>query len=134
MDESVRRTLDTLRAVLEASPDAIVSLDLNSRVTTYNEGAERMFGWTAEEVVGTYPPSVPEDRKDDASNVGRRVKSGELISAVSVEAQCKDGRRITMSLSAAGLHDPEGRCSGLVLNLLHITERARPRRRCRRAI
>ncbi|MBZ5622962.1 MAG: PAS domain S-box protein [Acidobacteriia bacterium] len=121
MDEKLHRTLDTLSTVIEASPAAILSLTRDFKVSTWNRSAERMFGWTAGEVIGAELPIVPDDRHEESRRINERVLSEETIASAKVEVQSKDGTRITASLSVAPLHDREGQVTGTVAILLDIT-------------
>jgi len=122
LDEKLRRTLDTHTAVIESSASAIVTSTPDFQVASWNKAAERIFGWTAEEAVGGPPLFVPPHRLENARDVHQRAMRGEVISGMSGLGLCKDGRTITLSISAAGLHDPDGRPAGVVLNFLDTTE------------
>ena len=125
MDEKMRRMLDAFSAVIEASPAAIISLAPDMRVTTWNQAAQRMFGWTAEEAIGAVAPFVPPDRMESAHRIHQNAARGEGTTVLRALGQCKDGRIINLSLSAAPLHDPLGRYSGVALNLLDTTEQTK---------
>ena len=125
LDEKLRSMLDRLSAVIEASPAAILSFSPDFQVTTWNKAAERVFGWAAEEVIGAPLPIVPEDRKEYVSQLVARVTAGEVITGLRGYARTRDGRRIDISVSAAPLHDLEGRNAGVALNLIDITEHAK---------
>jgi PAS domain S-box-containing protein len=125
MDERLRHMLDAFSAVIEASPAAIISMASDLRVTTWNKAAERMFGWTAEEAIGATAPFVPASRMESARRIHERAMQGEVVTLTNALGQCKDGRIIDLSLSAAPLHDPQGRFSGVALNLLDITEQTK---------
>ena len=122
LDEKLRRTLDTHTAVIESSASAIVTATPDFRLASWNKAAERIFGWTAEEVVGGPPLFVPPDRLESAKDVHQRAMRGEVISGMRGLGLCKDGRIIPLSISAAGLHDPDGQPAGVVLNFLDTTE------------
>ncbi|HUI57940.1 MAG TPA: PAS domain S-box protein [Bryobacteraceae bacterium] len=125
LDEKLRNMLDRLSAVIEASPAAILSFNPDFQVMTWNRAAERMFGWAAEEVIGAPLPIVPEDRKEYLHQLAARVTAGEVITGLRGYGQTRDGRRIDISVSAAPLHDLEGRNAGVALNLIDITEHAK---------
>jgi len=122
LDEKLRRMLDAHSAVIESSAAAIVSVTPDFRVTTWNKAAERIFGWTAEETLGGPWLFVPPDRSENARRLYERAMRGEVISGTPGWGQCKDGRIITLSISAAPLHDPDGRGTGIVLNFLDTTD------------
>jgi len=122
LDEKLRTMLDAHTAVIESSPAAIVTLTPEFRVAAWNKAAERILGWTAEEIVGGPPLFIPPDRAQHATHFHERAMRGEVISGYRGWGLRKDGRRISLNISAAGLHDPAGRSAGVVLNYLDITE------------
>jgi PAS domain S-box-containing protein len=132
LDEKLRRTLDAFSAVIEASPVGIVSMSPDLRVTTWNKAAERMFGWTAEEAIGAVAPFVPAARMERAHRVHERARNGEITLVPDALGQCKDGRTINLSISAAPLHGPDGAYSGVALNLLDTTEQTQAEEALRR--
>ena len=69
----------TARAVIECAADAIVAFGTDRTVLLWNPAAERMFGWTAAEVVGLEPPIIPEELKAEHNAVLERVRSGGQI-------------------------------------------------------
>jgi PAS domain S-box-containing protein len=132
LDEKLQRTLDAFSAVIEASPAGIVSMSPDMRVTTWNKAAERMFGWTAEEAIGAMAPFVPAARMESARRIHQKAACGEVTFIEHALGQCKDGRIINLSLSAAPLHDAEGAYSGVALNLLDTTEQTKAEEALRR--
>ena len=121
LDEKVRRTLDAHTAVIESSASAIVTLTPECRVLSWNKAAERILGWSAEEALAG-APLVPDGHLENALRVHERSMKGEVISGMRGEARRKDGTPITVSLSAAPLHDAEGRTAGVVLTFQDTTE------------
>jgi PAS domain S-box-containing protein len=132
MDEKLRRTLDAHTAVIESSAAAIVTVTRDFRVAGWNKAAERIFGWTAEEAIGGPALFVPAERMENARRLYERAMQGEVISSMPGLGQCKEGRIITLSISAAPLHDPEGRGTGIVLNFLDTTEQTKAEEALRR--
>ena len=133
LDEKLRRMLDAHSAVIESSAAGIVSVTPDFRVTTWNKAAERIFGWTAEEAVGAPPLFAPPDRLEEVRHLHQSVMKGGIISGERGLCHCKDGRVITVSISAAPLHDREGRCTGAVLNFLDTTDRTKAEEALRRS-
>jgi two-component system, chemotaxis family, CheB/CheR fusion protein len=89
-----------LAAIVDSSDDAIISRDLNGIIVTWNRGAERLFGYTAEEAVGKpitmlYPP----DRLDEASGILARIRRGERIDHYETIRRRKDGGLVDISLT-----------------------------------
>ncbi|WP_046469185.1 PAS domain S-box protein [Allosalinactinospora lopnorensis] len=125
-------------AVLAFSADAIVAVDSDFRVVVWNPAAERMFGWAAEEVMGTAPPIVPEELLAEHHAVLERVRAGEPLSIVSRRLR-RDGTAIDVRIDTSCLFDHEYRASGWMSVFhtyedagrvqAHIAERARLVRR-----
>src|SRR6516162_7522511 len=92
-------TAEFLASVVECSDDAIITKDLNGRVTSWNKSAERIFGYTAAEMIGN-PISVlaAPDRIDEMPDILRRVTQGERIEHYQTRRQAKDGRILHISL------------------------------------
>ncbi len=116
---------ETLRALFEVSPLAIVHLDLAGKVQMWNPAAERIFGWPAREVLGRPNPIVPNAQQAEYQAWSERVMQGqEIINQVAVR-QRQDGALIHVSLSTAPLYDAQGRVCGRMAIVADITERKR---------
>ncbi|MCC6224391.1 MAG: PAS domain S-box protein [Thermoleophilia bacterium] len=120
-----RDTVETLRAVLRALPLATVGLDREGWVSLWTPAAERLFGWSEEEVVGRFVPSVPEDRLGELHDLLRRVARGEELHDLKVRWQRRDGSQLDVSLSAAPLRDLAGEVVGSISVLADLTARKR---------
>ena len=92
------RTTRLLQTLVEESPLPIVSLDLNARVTTWNQAATRLFGWTEEEVLGRELPYVPDDETLAADLLWERGLQGEVHGPVELRRRRKDGRMLDLLL------------------------------------
>lgn len=92
------RTTRLLQTLVEESPLPIVSLDLNARVTTWNQAATRLFGWTEEEVVGRELPYVPDDETLAADLLWERGLQGDVHGPVELRRRRKDGRMLDLLL------------------------------------
>ena len=107
--------LDRLRlaALVESSDDAIVSKDLDGTIRSWNRAAERIFGYTAEEMVGgsVFRLIPPELHEEERTLLGR-IRAGEHIAHYETTRVRKDGRRILISLTLSPLFDSEGRLIG----------------------
>ncbi|MGH7841566.1 MAG: sensor histidine kinase, partial [Candidatus Binataceae bacterium] len=112
--------------IVESSEDAIVSADLDGIIKTWNPGAERLFGYLAEEVIGK-PLTfyIPMDRRDEESNILSRARHGECIDPYETVRQCKDGRLVEVSLTASSIKNTEGTIIGVSKIARDITERQR---------
>src|SRR5437764_1705363 len=99
-----------LAAIIESSDDAIVSKSLDGVVRTWNKGAERIFGWTADEVVGKpITIIIPKDRLEEEPEILRRIRSGERVDHFETIRQAKDGRLIHVSVTISPVRDETGR-------------------------
>jgi PAS domain S-box-containing protein len=113
-----------LAAIIASSDDAIASKTLESVITSWNASAERMFGWTAEEMIGqTIYKIIPEDRHDEEPLILGRLKSGERVEHFETKRQTKDGRLIDVSVSVSPILDSKGHIVGLSKIARDITER-----------
>jgi two-component system, cell cycle sensor histidine kinase and response regulator CckA len=123
---ALQKTNDLLRAIIEAAPTAIAALDLDGNVQSiWNPAAERMFGWSASEVMGRLLPSVPAESQEEFRRFRERIRSGKTLDGVEVRRQRRDGTPIDYSIYASPLHDADGLVSGNVCVLVDITERKR---------
>ncbi len=111
--EAERETQDRisreLAAIVESSDDAIVSKDLESRIRSWNRGAERMFGYTAEEAVGqSIRIIIPEERWSEEEDVLRQLRRGEKVDHFETVRRRKDGTELTVSLTISPIRSASG--------------------------
>ena len=109
----------TARAVVESAADAIVAFGTDRTVLLWNPAAERMFGWTAEEVLGAEPPIIPAELAAEHNAVLERIRAGDQISFATRRA-CKDGALLDLRIDISALRDPAGEVIGWV-NVCHRT-------------
>jgi PAS domain S-box-containing protein len=115
-----------LVAIVESSDDAIVSKDLNGIITSWNRGAELLFGYRAEEVIGKpITILIPADRIDEEPEIIERVRRGERVDHYDTVRRRKDGSLIDISLTVSPLKDGDGRIVGASKIARDITERKR---------
>jgi PAS domain S-box-containing protein len=107
----------TARAVIECAADAIVAFGTDRTVLLWNPAAERMFGWTAAEVVGLEPQMIPEELKAEHNAVLERVRSGGQISFATRRTR-KDRTVIDVRIDTSALTDEVGDVTGWV-NVCH---------------
>jgi PAS domain S-box-containing protein len=119
-DDALRR----LAAIVESSDDAIVSKSMDGLIVSWNAGARRLYGYTADEVVGR-PISLlcPAERVDEVQYNLDRVRSGVHIEHFETNRVRKDGRRIDISLSISPIKDRNGAVIGASAIARDITER-----------
>ena len=111
-----------LQALIDASPLAIAAGDLEGRIILWSAAAERILGWTADEVLGRPYPAVPEDRRGDWLALRERVMSGETVTGVETDRVTRDGRAIEVSVSAAPITDGRGEIVGTVALIDDLSE------------
>lgn len=116
--------LNLLAAVVNSSDDAIVTKDLNGVITSWNYGAQQMFGWTAEEAIGR-PVTIliPEERIDEEPNILDRIRRGEKVDHYETVRQRKDGSQLEISLTVSPIMDTAGRILGASKIARDITSR-----------
>jgi PAS domain S-box-containing protein len=119
-----RRNIDSrLAAIVNSSEDAIISKTLQGVVTSWNPGAERVFGYSAKEAIGqplliVFPPERREEEMDILARIGR----GESVRHFQTERVRKDGKRIHVSVCISPLTDPSGKITGASKIARDITE------------
>ncbi|THI87067.1 MAG: MEKHLA domain-containing protein [Nitrospira sp. CG24A] len=115
-----------LAAIVTSSADAIISKDLQGMVRSWNRAAERLFGYTAEEMIGQ-PVSllIPPDRKDEEPAILKQIERGETIEQYETIRRRKDGTDLQISLTVSPLIDSHGRVIGASKIARNITEQKR---------
>ena len=102
-----------LSAIVDSSDDAIISKNLDSIITSWNKSAERLFGYTAEEVIGQpITILIPPDRLEEEPEIISRLKRGERVDHFETVRRCKDGSLIDISLTISPLQDATGNIVG----------------------
>ena len=129
-DITERKLTDEIRArlaaIVESSDDAIISKTLDGTITSWNHGAEKIYGYSSEEIVGK-PVSVlvPTDRPDEIPEILEKVGRGEAIDSYETVRIAKDGRRLDVSLTISPVKDLAGNLVGASTIARDITERRR---------
>ena len=121
-EEKLRETNQTLQALIHAAPVAIMAFDTRGLITLWNPAAERIFGWTSEEVLGRLDPIVPVDPDEPADAMRVRALNGESFSGQEVRRRHKNGTSIDVGLSAAPLFNSRGEITGVMAVLVDISE------------
>lgn len=118
-----------LAAIVDSSDDAIVGKTLDGIITSWNRGAERLFGHTAEEVIGRHITLIiPEDRWAEEDDVLARLRRGERVDHFETIRQTKDGRLIPISLTVSPIRDGRGTIIGASKVARDISERVERQR------
>ena len=134
LQEGVRATVEALgqshtqqlAAIVESSDDAIISKDLNGIIATWNRGAEKLFGFAADEVIGRpisflFPPEL----QDEEACILARIKRGEWIEHYETVRQRKDGKRIQIALTVSPIKGTLGQVVGASKIARDISSRKR---------
>jgi PAS domain S-box-containing protein len=109
-----RRTAALVSAVVELSSDAIVGKSLDGTILTWNSGAERVYGYSAPEVIGrSVSILLSPEHHDEMPEILERIKSGETIDLYETERLRKDGRRIQLSLTISPIRDIDRTITGV---------------------
>jgi PAS domain S-box-containing protein len=115
-----------LAAIVQSCDDAIVSKDLNGVITSWNKGAERIFGYTAEEAIGRpITIVIPPERQDEEPMILERIRRGQRIEHYETVRQRKHGNLIDISLTISPIENSEGAIVGASKIARDITERKR---------
>lgn len=121
-DEHLRR----LAEIVESSDDAIISTDLSTIISTWNKGAERLYGYTAEEIIGRpIRVLVPPDRVDEEASILDRIRRGERSEARDTVRRRKDGSLVDVLLTVSLLKNAAGDVVGGCSIVRDITDRKR---------
>ncbi|MBN9120761.1 MAG: PAS domain S-box protein [Planctomycetes bacterium] len=125
-----KRTADAaarrLAAIVEGTADAIFSKDLAGTVQTWNAGAERLFGYAADEIVGrSIRPTIPVDRVGEWAAAMTRLARGEHVEQMETERVRKDGRRVPVVLTYSPIRDADGTVASVSAIARDVTDRAR---------
>jgi PAS domain S-box-containing protein len=122
-EKAVSDTRSLLANIVESSFDAIVTKDLNGIVTSWNATAERLFGYTAREMIGEpIRKLIPAERQTEEDNILARLRRGERIDHFETIRVTKDGRRLNLSLTISPLRDSAGNIVGASKIARDITE------------
>jgi PAS domain S-box-containing protein len=113
-------------SIVESSDDAIISKDLNGNITSWNRGAERVFGYAAEEVIGK-PVTIliPPERQDEESSILERIRRGERVEPYETVRVRKHGSRVDISLTVSPVRSAAGKIIGASKIARDITEQKR---------
>jgi PAS domain S-box-containing protein len=118
------RAAQYLAAIVESSDDAIISKDLNGIITTWNRGAERLFGYKTAEVIGKpITILIPPDRLDEEPGILARIRRGERIDHYETVRRRKDGSLVDISLTVSPMRDDKGAIVGASKIARDTTER-----------
>jgi len=123
--EEVSETKEYLESIIEDSADAIVTTDLNGIITSWNKGAERIYGYTEEEATGSLLPLVPDFLMNTEKDYIERIKGGETIKQIETIRKRKDGTVFEVSLTISPIKSASGEVIGISRISRDISERKR---------
>jgi PAS domain S-box-containing protein len=129
-DVVARKNLDAaayhLAAIVESSDDAIISKDLNSIITTWNKGAENLFGYTADEAIGKHISLlIPSERLSEENHIIGAIRAGKRVEHYETVRRRKDGSLVDVSLTVSPVKDARGQIVGASKIARNITETKR---------
>jgi PAS domain S-box-containing protein len=128
-EAALREARMHLAAIVESSDDAIIALDMQGRVNSWNPGAARMYGYERDEIVGReITLLIPPELHFEETEIFEKVRSGRPVQHYETVRLRKDGTRIEVSLSVSAVRDAQGRMLGVSKVARDITERKRAER------
>lgn len=132
--ESSSQARIELAAIVESSDDAILSKNLDGIIHSWNKGAERIYGYSAAEMIGRHVSSlVPPGYPDDTPEIMRRLRLGERIEHYETRRQAKNGTVLSVSLTISPVRDEKGNIIGASAIARDITERKRSEKELRQS-
>lgn len=125
-EERVATERDHLAAIVRSSEDAILSKDRNAIVTSWNEAAQRLYGYGPDEIVGrSVAMLIPPERQGEELGIVAKILAGERVEHYETERVRKDGSRVAVSLTASPIHDSKGEIVGVSTQARDISETQR---------
>jgi len=112
-EDSLQKERNLMVAIVESSDDAIIGKTLEGIITSWNPGAEKIFGYTAAEMVGcSVLTLIPADRREEEAMVIASIRRGEPVLHFETQRACKDGRLIDISVTISPIRDKNGQIVG----------------------
>ena len=120
-EETLRATNERLRMLVQSSPLAIYTRDIDGLLTSWNPAAEKMFGWAAAEVLGRQLPTVPEASRAESDGLRKRLLAGEDLLKFEGTRHRRDGTAIEVDAFMSPLRDSAGKANGIITVVADIT-------------
>jgi len=124
-EEALQETNQTLQALIQASPLGIITLDADGNLKMWSPAAERIFGWTEQEVLDRPVPFVPEDKQEEFQRLHQVKLEGNSLTGLEVRRQKKDGSAIDIAFWGAPLQDAKGNIYSTMALIADISDRKR---------
>ncbi len=134
VEEILQENEEFLKAMISCSPLALYSIDLNGNLLTWNKSAEKMFGWTAKEVLGKQLPMIPKGSQNEFLTLRSKVLTDKGFVGKELIRQRKNGTQFPMSLSVAPIHDKNGKIVGIMSAAEDITNRIQAKKKLVKAM
>ncbi|WP_174811780.1 PAS domain S-box protein [Salinadaptatus halalkaliphilus] len=131
-EQRLRETNEWLDAIIDASPAALIAVDLEDTVQLWNPAAERIFGWDESEVRGNELPTIPEPDEESLDIFLDRLRAGETITGVELQRRTKDGSLLDVRISKAPIRDSSGEVVGVMGAIEDVSESKRYERELER--
>lgn len=112
-EKEVTQTKDYLKSLIDDSADAIVTSDINGLITSWNKGAENIYGYTEDAVIGSFLPMVPVFLHEEEKNFMNKIRQKETLRNMETIRQTKNGRLIEVSLTLSPILDASGNVTGI---------------------
>jgi diguanylate cyclase (GGDEF)-like protein/PAS domain S-box-containing protein len=130
--EELRQAKDTLAVVIDASPVAIICSDLDRRIMLWSRAAQRLYGYSAEEAIGSPAKVVPPEEAANSLSLYQRARGGETIRDMHAKRMRKDGTLVDVRIAAAPMYNPDGTVRGVAWAHEDVSDRKRAEEQMRR--
>src|SRR5208283_2541253 len=118
----LRDSQNRLALIVDSSQDAIIGKNLDGIVTHWNKGAERIYGYTAQEMIGrSISTLAPKDRADEILHILQKIRAGEHVEYFESVRVTRDGRNLQVSIAVSPIHDADGKVVGASTIARNIT-------------
>ena len=125
-DRELWEQRNRLALIVDSSQDAIIGKDLDGIITHWNKGAEQVYGYTAEEIIGkSITILAPEDRRDETMGILARIRNGERVDPFETFRTRKDGQRLSVSISVSPIRNASGEIVGASVIARDVTGQRR---------
>ena len=130
-ERDLEATNQRLESLIEATPLTVMEIDPDGNVTRWNDEAERMFGWSREEILGEFNPMVPAEKTAEFASYRQRALSGEQIRSEEIRRETKHGQELDLLLSVAPIEGSDGDVTSILAVLEDITKQKQLERKLR---